>query len=252
MKNYDLVKNEKVWSGTKSNITFMHAFLSGPDQPAACRKNIRSGGGVLLAAVARARTMLPTNYCENCEAAVIAMVNRREDAMQPSTGEGDYLPPAEDASVAPETCCDHAPMYHGARGCDECVCAAPRNRPTNTPDDKEETVTIPLTGPLTERQTDILNYMAKGHRYQKIGTLMGLSVHQVKLEAHALIKKMGAQTAAHALATYATAQAYSNAAAQVRSGKIWAPGGEVDEHVNYVLDGIADLFKGWSDQRMPK
>ena len=95
MKNYDLIKNEKVWSGTKSNVTFMHAFLSGPDQPAACRKNIRSGGGVLLAASARARTMLPTNYCESCEAAVIAMVNRREASMEPSTGEGDYLPPAE-------------------------------------------------------------------------------------------------------------------------------------------------------------
>lgn len=25
-------------------------------------------------------------------------------------------------------CCDHAPMYHGARGCDECGCPAPRTR----------------------------------------------------------------------------------------------------------------------------
>lgn len=113
-------------------------------------------------------------------------------------------------------------------------------------------MTIPLKGPLTDRQTDILDYMAKGHRYQKIGTLMGLTLAQVKMEAHALIKKMGAHTAQHALATYATAQAYRNAAAQVRSGKIWAPDNEVDEHVNHVLDGIADLFKDWSDQRMPK
>lgn len=28
--------------------------------------------------------------------------------------------------VSPKTCCDHAPVYHGARGCDECTCSLPR------------------------------------------------------------------------------------------------------------------------------
>ena len=111
---------------------------------------------------------------------------------------------------------------------------------------------IPLTGPLTERQTKVLELMANGHRYQKIGSLMGLTVHQVKLEAHAIIKKMGANTAQHALSRYATAQAYRNAAAQVLSVRIPVPIDEAEVHVNHVLDGIADLLRDWSDMRMPK
>ena len=111
---------------------------------------------------------------------------------------------------------------------------------------------IPLTGPLTERQTKVLELMANGHRYQKIGSLMGLTVHQVKLEAHAIIKKMGANTAQHALARYATAQAYRNAAAQVLAARIWSPTTAGSKHVNHVLEGIADLFREWSDMRMPK
>ena len=111
---------------------------------------------------------------------------------------------------------------------------------------------IPLTGPLTERQTRILDHMTNGHRYQKIGSLMGLTVHQVKLEAHAIIRKMGTKTAQEALAQYATARAYRNAAAQVRSGKVWSPVDETEEHVNHVLDGIADLLRDWHDMRIPK
>lgn len=244
--------NSKAWNTTRTGFK-VHAFKDGRSL---CRYKCAEGPAPAHAKGTARRWVLDTtglSFCVDCEYSFDFQV--KEDAWMAERREASHAEAlAMNEAAAPWTCgkCDHAPMYHGGRGCDECVCTAPRNCPTNTPDDKEETVTIPLTGTLTERQTDILDYMAKGHRYQKIGTLMGLSVHQVKLEAHALIKKMGAQTAAHALATYATAQAYSNAAAQVRSGKIWAPGGEVDEHVNHVLDGIADLFKDWSDQRMPK
>lgn len=106
-------------------------------------------------------------------------------------------------------------------------------------------------GPLTARQVLILEHLQDGLRHKQICTRMELGVSTVKQEIMALTAKMGVATSQEAVAKYSTAVAYRNAAAQVRSGKIRDPLGEVELHVNHVLDGIADLFRHWYTQRMP-
>lgn len=105
--------------------TRVHFFLNGQ---ALCRSSYTKAPSVgdmdYCEAVQRTLGIPGTRVCPTCEKKFNEGIERLENSMQPSTGEGDYLPPAETAPV--ETCCEHAPMYHGARGCDECGCTNPR------------------------------------------------------------------------------------------------------------------------------
>lgn len=91
---HEMILNERVWSGSRSKHSRLHAFLGGADGPGACRKNIKAGNPELRSA----NEMIPVpswvEFCQSCQDEVLRMVNRREDSMQPSTGEGDHLPPA--------------------------------------------------------------------------------------------------------------------------------------------------------------
>jgi hypothetical protein len=59
--------------------------------------------------------------CGKCEAREMAARERLAASLEPSTGEGDYLSPAEEA------CCEHVGMCHGAQGCDLCQCTTARS-----------------------------------------------------------------------------------------------------------------------------
>lgn len=106
-------------------------------------------------------------------------------------------------------------------------------------------------GPLTERQTDIIERVMQGKRHREITQSSGIPVHIIKHEMANIIPKLGAKTSAQACASYATAMAYRNAAAQLLSGRVINPGPE-EEHVNHVLEDLAQLFRDWADQRLPK
>lgn len=134
-------------------------------------------------------------------------------------------------------CCEHARMYHGGRGCDLCNCKTPRTI-------KE--------GPFTPRQERIIDYVTEGKRHKEIASLTGIGLSVVRQETITITHKMGATTSAQAVATYATAIAYRNAAAQVLSVRVPDPDNETEEHVNHVLEGIAKLFQDWAAQRLPK
>lgn len=133
-------------------------------------------------------------------------------------------------------CCEHARMYHGGRGCDLCNCKTPRTI-------KE--------GPFTPRQERIIDYVIEGKRHKEIASLTGIGLSVVRQETITITHKMGATTSAQAVATYATATAYRNAAAQILGTRIPNPGPE-ETHVNHVLEGIAKLFQEWAAQRLPK
>lgn len=107
-------------------------------------------------------------------------------------------------------------------------------------------------GPLTERQERILELLAKGDRHKQIASKLRVTIPVIRMETRVIVTKFGAQTTAQALAKYATGTAYRNAAAQVLSGRIAQPVDETEEHVNHVLEGIAALFRDWSDQRTPR
>lgn len=95
---HESIMNERVWTGTKSNPMRLHAFLSGQGSfgPAVCHRGIKAGTTGNLASIAE-KVPVPSGltFCPKCADLVLSMVNRREASMQPSTGEGDYLPPAK-------------------------------------------------------------------------------------------------------------------------------------------------------------
>lgn len=97
----------KVWnfSGTGTKV---HAFIDG--KVAACRKSIARPAGSDMD-YCEAKQGFKSSICTTCDTKFNAAIERAENAMQPSTG---------------EACCDHAPMYHGGRGCDLCNCTNPR------------------------------------------------------------------------------------------------------------------------------
>ena len=120
--------NSKIWNWTQSGYTF-HAF--GEGGVALCRSNIRTSVTPHRdrdAAQDMTRRTPGVKMCANCEskyseaivyAETVAAGRDRDHA------EAMEMNAAFDAQQTP--CCEHAPMYHGARGCDECACKAPRN-----------------------------------------------------------------------------------------------------------------------------
>lgn len=100
--NFDSIKTERVWANTNSNTTTVHAFLTNKSAGALCNSGIRpndsvrSGDTNLMTMVERDRTTVPTNYCGRCLTRLVNLVDRQAASMMPSTGEGDYLPPAQE------------------------------------------------------------------------------------------------------------------------------------------------------------
>lgn len=107
-------------------------------------------------------------------------------------------------------------------------------------------------GPLTARQERIIELISEGKRHRDITTRTGIPLNTVKHEMSVIVPKMGAETSAQACATYATAVAYRNAAAQILGTRVRNSDDPSDVHVNHVLEGIAQLFQEWSAMRLPK
>ncbi|MBJ6623535.1 helix-turn-helix transcriptional regulator [Streptomyces sp. DHE17-7] len=58
----------------------------------------------------------------------------------------------------------------------------------------------PLKGrPLTDRQLDVLHRIAQGQSWQQIGRDLGLTVGGVGSHSKQILRKLGAQTSAHAV-----------------------------------------------------
>lgn len=112
----------KTWGTTRTGMIF-HSFKD--SGVAVCRSNIRRPEGVDSYTEAQVEARLAEAWgarvrgfrkCESCTELEAAFRDRLEASMEPSTGEGDYLPPAEDASVAPtETKTHHYNALGGQR-----------------------------------------------------------------------------------------------------------------------------------------
>lgn len=250
----------KIWTyaGTGTKV---HAFVDGV---ALCRKNLRNdpdrvgrvghdwAGAVHYASV-----------CSSCQKKFNAAIERAEASMQPSTGEGDYLPPAEAATETPaaeNTRCQHAAMYHGANGCDECACTQPRSD-YSVADHADQDITNRedtmnerrrTDGPLSGVQVKILDRLLLGERQKEMAADMGSSEQYVSAELSLAASKLQARTAAQAAALWATANAYREAADLIDSQRPLQPDNKVDQHVDHVLAGLADLLRTRADRLSPK
>lgn len=108
------------------------------------------------------------------------------------------------------------------------------------------------TGPLTERQSTVLQGIASGRRYAQIAQDTCMSVSTVKLEASNITAKFGAGTVAQAVSHWTTANAYTTAAEMLEGGRIRWPQDEAEGHVNHVLTGMAGELRARAFRLLPK
>lgn len=216
----------KTWGRTETGMVF-HSFKA--DGTAICRSNIKAAGEFRTEASVNAALAKPWGLatqgfrkCENC-AAKAAFRDRAEASMTPSTGEGDYLPPAAEAPSTPDT--EETPMGLEARR---------------------------TTGPLTPRQTDIIELLAGGLRQKEAAAVMGVARSYISSELSIVTAKLSAGTGSEAVAIYTRAKVWREVAARLRGGTIPEPLGEAEVHVNHVLEGIADEFDRAADGALPK
>lgn len=90
------MNTEKVWNfaGTGTKV---HAFING--KSAACRSNIQRPAGENMS-LEHAKRGFQFSICATCEKKFNAANARMQASMMPSTGEGDYLPPAREEAPA--------------------------------------------------------------------------------------------------------------------------------------------------------
>lgn len=150
-------------------------------------------------------------------------------------------------------CCEHAPMYHGARGCDECGCSTPRDQ-VNTYD-KENDMADEVkdrTGPLSELQHKMMLSLLTGASHVEAGRANGKGPTHTSNIVSAAVAKMGCRRTGQALGYYATHLAYLEAASVLEAAKIRDPLGDVEDHVNHVLDGLASILRARAAALLPQ
>lgn len=133
------------------------------------------------------------------------------------------MQPEPAATVHDGPCCEHASMYHGARGCDECACSVPRSAMAAhggavpaEPTLADEAAAIPVEEPvLNSQETEFLDLLANGVQINNAGRMVGLDAGQTVQLLHAIRVTLGAESAWHAVAIFAARRAYSRAAALV-------------------------------------
>lgn len=119
-------------------------------------------------------------------------------------------------------------------------------------------------GPLTPTQMTVLKALGDGQTRQEIGDRISRRTREGKIiarsEAHvsgvirAATHKMGCTRSVNAVALYATAEAYLAAAELVEAdvSQLRQNGGEVDEHVAYVLGELADILRQRAKALLPQ
>lgn len=241
-------RNSKIWATTNTGMK-SHAF---PDKSgsALCRKNIKAREYDVsnndFASLSHIREMFPaSDVCTTCESRFLSHEAFLESEHVAALRANEEF----DAKAAPVACCDHAPMYHGARGCDQCGCATPRNT------DSKETNDVSIkTGPLTERQKRIITYLREGKRHEEIVSLLeeGSTVNVVKQECQNIRAKFRTNTVTQAVSLWATAQAYRETATLIGSHRPPHVDDETDVHVDHVLYGLMQILRERADRLTPR
>ena len=220
------------WSLTETGKVY-HSFNA--EGVAICRSSIEADQYREAIAETKVDEMLAEAFgvsalgyrkCERCATKEAARRDRVESSLTPSTGEGDYLSPAE---VATET--------------------------ISTTDNEENSMGLEgrrTTGPLTPRQTDIIELLAGGRRQKEAASTMGVASSYVSSEMSVITAKMKAGTAAEAIALYTRAKVWREVAGRLRGGIVPVPMGVDEVHVNHVLAELADEYERAAQNALPR
>lgn len=111
----------------------------------------------------------------------------------------------------------------------------------------------PITGPLTRRQTQVMDLLLDDRRQTEVATTLGVSAPYVSEEAQIASRKLKARTTNGGVANYATAKAYIQAAELIEASRPTEPeGDDVDNHVWHVLTGIARTLRERAGRLLPQ
>lgn len=107
-------------------------------------------------------------------------------------------------------------------------------------------------GPMTERQTEIIEMIADGNRHKAIAKELGIGLSVTRQEVTNFTVKFGAETSFEAVAKYSRAKAYQDAADELRKAKVPVPIDATEMHVNHVLDDLVTWFEDLAFSLVPK
>lgn len=128
-------------------------------------------------------------------------------------------------------------------------CTEIYNQRENTMPTLDKRVT---TGPLTPRQKYILSRVAQGHQHAEIGEELSLSRTAVAEDMRVVVAKLKVKNSAEAVMVYGRHIAYKGAARLLQEGLIANPNGDVEEHINHVLEDLAQELRTRAYQTIPE
>lgn len=108
------------------------------------------------------------------------------------------------------------------------------------------------TGPLTERQRQILEDTIEGLTQREIACKRGVSLTVVGQDGMYTVRKFGARKVTGAVAIYSRYQAYHAAADKLEKGRVPTPVGPGEEHTNHVLTVLAAELRKMADRLLPQ
>jgi DNA-binding CsgD family transcriptional regulator len=100
-------------------------------------------------------------------------------------------------------------------------------------------------GPLTARQLNMLERLARGERQSEAAKNLSVSTSHVSAEVRVAATRMGASTSTQAVALYSRAMAYLEAARLLDADvpALMRGGDTVEQHVAHVLTALADTLR---------
>lgn len=222
--------------------------------------------------------------CESCTQMEAAFRDRLEASMAPSTGEGDYLPPSEDvapvqdpqtAPVGTSVTVTHPgrppfpgtvahiytlPGHVAVRDPQGIVQTHPAsfvtvNPPTTSPEEKEDDMSPQrnrvITGPLNQRQIDVLDRIAQGMTHQEAADDLGVSRVCVSDNMGVAVAKMGAENSWGAVARWMRRQAFLDAADMIARFQVKEPSDDTEHHVNHVMGSLIGMLRDRAQRLTP-
>lgn len=110
----------------------------------------------------------------------------------------------------------------------------------------------PTTGPLTRRQTQVMDLLLDDRRQTEVAAALSVSPPYVSEEAQLAVRKLKARTLNGGVAAYATAKAYLEAAELIETSRPEQSEGAADDHVWHVLTGIARTLRERAGRLLPR
>lgn len=107
------------------------------------------------------------------------------------------------------------------------------------------------SGPLTDRQLQILSLVAQGATYDEISEDLAIAPGMVAQDMGVARVKAGVANTAELVALYSHSRAHTAAATLMRSVLFPEPTGAFEVHVNHVLEGLAAQFDQMAKEILP-